>query len=162
MVGLSSERRGAALIDAVRRHAEAAQSIPLVLDSPHSGTAYPADFDHAAPRSLVRRAEDTMSVCPAPRFGAIDQHCSRALTSDPNWYVADIDTGSPTPGPGDAVAQNRAGSGCLAPRTAVCRCTHADSARPGVRQRIERYYDPSCRRRRGTRRAASRVRVFGI
>ena len=32
---------------------------PLVLDSPHSGTAYPDDFAHACPRELLRRAEDT-------------------------------------------------------------------------------------------------------
>jgi N-formylglutamate deformylase len=32
---------------------------PLVCDSPHSGTDYPADFDHAVPRALLRRGEDT-------------------------------------------------------------------------------------------------------
>ncbi|HZY17971.1 MAG TPA: N-formylglutamate amidohydrolase [Ramlibacter sp.] len=32
---------------------------PLVLDSPHSGTRYPADFDHACDRALLRTAEDT-------------------------------------------------------------------------------------------------------
>jgi N-formylglutamate deformylase len=34
-------------------------SIPLVLDSPHSGTNYPADFDHACPRPRLRQSEDT-------------------------------------------------------------------------------------------------------
>jgi N-formylglutamate deformylase len=34
-------------------------STPLVFDSPHSGTWYPADFDHACDRALLRRAEDT-------------------------------------------------------------------------------------------------------
>jgi N-formylglutamate deformylase len=32
---------------------------PLVLDSPHSGTAYPADFGHDCELALLRRAEDT-------------------------------------------------------------------------------------------------------
>ncbi len=32
---------------------------PLILDSPHSGTAYPDDFRHACERSVLRRAEDT-------------------------------------------------------------------------------------------------------
>jgi N-formylglutamate deformylase len=32
---------------------------PLVLDSPHSGTAYPADFGHACDMALLRQAEDT-------------------------------------------------------------------------------------------------------
>jgi N-formylglutamate deformylase len=32
---------------------------PFVLDSPHSGTWYPDDFEHACPRHELRRAEDT-------------------------------------------------------------------------------------------------------
>jgi N-formylglutamate amidohydrolase len=35
------------------------EPIALVLDSPHSGEWYPADFDHVPPREVVRRAEDT-------------------------------------------------------------------------------------------------------
>lgn len=31
---------------------------PLVLDSPHSGSDYPPDFDHVCERDLLRRAED--------------------------------------------------------------------------------------------------------
>ncbi|TWO73445.1 N-formylglutamate amidohydrolase [Caenimonas sedimenti] len=31
----------------------------LVFDSPHSGTCYPADFDHACDLAALRRAEDT-------------------------------------------------------------------------------------------------------
>lgn len=36
-----------------------AAPLPLVCDSPHSGTAYPADFGHAVPMSLLRRGEDS-------------------------------------------------------------------------------------------------------
>ena len=32
---------------------------PLVLDSPHSGTAYPADFGHDCDLAVLRQAEDT-------------------------------------------------------------------------------------------------------
>jgi N-formylglutamate deformylase len=32
---------------------------PLVFDSPHSGTSYPADFGHACDFALLRQAEDT-------------------------------------------------------------------------------------------------------
>jgi N-formylglutamate deformylase len=32
---------------------------PLVLDSPHSGVAYPADFGHACDLAVLRQAEDT-------------------------------------------------------------------------------------------------------
>jgi N-formylglutamate deformylase len=34
-------------------------ALPLVCDSPHSGTAYPADFGHDVPVALLRRGEDT-------------------------------------------------------------------------------------------------------
>ncbi len=39
--------------------APTAPAVPLVCDSPHSGTAYPADYGHAVPRALLRRGEDT-------------------------------------------------------------------------------------------------------
>lgn len=38
---------------------QAQQSIPLVLDSPHSGVTYPADFNHQADPAVLRQAEDT-------------------------------------------------------------------------------------------------------
>ena len=31
----------------------------IVVDSPHSGTAYPGDFDYACPLADLRGAEDT-------------------------------------------------------------------------------------------------------
>ena len=37
----------------------AAPSIPLVCDSPHSGTRYPVDFGHALAHHHLRRGEDT-------------------------------------------------------------------------------------------------------
>jgi N-formylglutamate deformylase len=40
-------------------HRPAAAPVPLVCDSPHSGTDYPADYDHAVSRALLRRGEDT-------------------------------------------------------------------------------------------------------
>ena len=36
-----------------------APAIALVCDSPHSGTHYPRDFEHAVPRELLRQGEDT-------------------------------------------------------------------------------------------------------
>lgn len=39
--------------------APTAAAIPLVCDSPHSGTQYPRDYGHAVPRELLRRGEDT-------------------------------------------------------------------------------------------------------
>jgi N-formylglutamate deformylase len=40
-------------------HGAGTQSVPLVFDSPHSGTDYPADFNHAADPLTLRHAEDT-------------------------------------------------------------------------------------------------------
>lgn len=49
------------------------EALPLVCDSPHSGTAYPEDFGHAVPLALLRRGEDTHVHelwCSAPAHGA--------------------------------------------------------------------------------------------
>ena len=35
------------------------QALPLIFDSPHSGTEYPDDFNHAADPLMLRHAEDT-------------------------------------------------------------------------------------------------------
>ena len=40
-------------------HPPQGEVLPLVCDSPHSGTAYPEDFGVAVPLSLLRRGEDT-------------------------------------------------------------------------------------------------------
>jgi N-formylglutamate deformylase len=80
---------------AYREHSPIVEPIALVLDSPHSGDDYPADFDHAPPRAEVRRAEDThvarLWAC-APRFGAtlFEATFPRAYI-DPNRSLADID-----------------------------------------------------------------------
>ena len=81
--------------DAVRQHELGGQPIPLVLDSPHSGTAYPDDFDHLPPRDVVRQAEDThveALYAAAPSIGAtlIEALFPRAYI-DPNRHRSDID-----------------------------------------------------------------------
>lgn len=51
----------------------AAQPLPLVVDSPHSGREYPINFAHACPRDALERAEDNYVddlIAAAPRFGA--------------------------------------------------------------------------------------------
>ena len=90
----------------LRRHDPKRAPLPLVLDSPHSGTDYPADFDHLPPRMLVRQAEDTFVgelYAIAPEIGAtlIEALFPRAYI-DPNRNVADIDQAllaEPWPGP---------------------------------------------------------------
>jgi N-formylglutamate deformylase len=83
------------VIDAVRRHEPNGTPIALVLDSPHSGTVYPDDFDHLPPRDLVRQAEDThveALYAAAPSLGAtlIEALFPRAYI-DPNRHRSDID-----------------------------------------------------------------------
>ena len=74
-----------------------APALPLVFDSPHSGTDYPADFEHLAPISAIRRAEDTFVdelYAAAPAHGAV---LLRALFPrsyvDPNRAAGDLDLG---------------------------------------------------------------------
>ncbi len=49
------------------------RQVPVVFDSPHSGVFYPDDFGHAAPRAILRMAEDThveALYAQAPAHGA--------------------------------------------------------------------------------------------
>jgi N-formylglutamate deformylase len=82
--------------DAVRRHDPRTAPIPLVLDSPHSGEIYPADFDHLPPRGVVRQAEDThvarlWSHAPAHGATLLEAQFPRAYI-DANRSLDDMDT----------------------------------------------------------------------
>ncbi|AEG92949.1 N-formylglutamate amidohydrolase [Ramlibacter tataouinensis] len=100
----------------------------LVLDSPHSGTAYPADFRHACALSELRRAEDThvdklYDFAPALGVAWIEALFPRSYL-DANRHPAEIDQSlldAPWPGeiatdPG-LLAKVRLGKGL------VWRCT---------------------------------------
>jgi len=69
--------------------------IPLVCDSPHSGTEYPADFGYAIPLSLLRQGEDTHVHDlwhHAPAVGATLIAASFPRTYiDPNRTLVDLD-----------------------------------------------------------------------
>jgi N-formylglutamate deformylase len=86
-------------------HAELA--LPLVCDSPHSGTHYPDDFGHAIPRAALRWAEDTHVErlwSAAPTLGAtmIQAHFPRSYV-DVNRGLHDLDaTMLDAPWPADA------------------------------------------------------------
>lgn len=50
-----------------------APAVPVIFDSPHSGTEYPADFDYVPPTWLIRMGEDTYVdelFASAPAHGA--------------------------------------------------------------------------------------------
>lgn len=88
------------------RHDPAAPRVPLVLDSPHSGTAYPDDFGARAPLEKLRQAEDTYVdelFGSAPSVGAtLLAACFPRAYIDPNRSLLDMDTAlleAPWPGP---------------------------------------------------------------
>ena len=94
--------------------------MPLVCDSPHSGTTYPEDFRHAVSRPVLRAAEDTHVEAlwgAAPTLGAtlLEAHFPRSYI-DLNRTLDDIDPALldgawPTPlSPGE---KTRIGSGLL-------------------------------------------------
>jgi N-formylglutamate amidohydrolase len=72
-----------------------APEVPLVFDSPHSGTEYPADFGYACPLEILRTSEDTHVddlYGEAPRHGAslIGALFPRSYI-DANRNLADVD-----------------------------------------------------------------------
>ena len=137
------------LHEAVRRH-DPREPIPLVLDSPHSGEAYPDDFDHAPPRALVRQAEDTHVARlwrAAPALGAtlIEARFPRAYI-DANRSLADIDPdllADPWPEPLSPSRKTQQGIGLVwrLARGGVPLYSRK-LASSEVRSRIDRYWRP--------------------
>jgi len=79
----------------LRLHAPVEPAVPLVFDSPHSGTDYPADFGAMAPVAELRAAEDTFDddlYGAAPGLGA-PLLCALfpRLYIDPNRAETDMD-----------------------------------------------------------------------
>src|SRR5437867_478142 len=72
-------------------------TLPLVLDSPHSGASYPEDFAYRCPLPVLRRAEDSYVdelFAAAPHYGAtlIGAVFPRSYI-DVNRAVDDVDPG---------------------------------------------------------------------
>jgi N-formylglutamate amidohydrolase len=127
-----------------------APEIPLIFDSPHSGTEYPADFRYACPLEILRRAEDTWVdelYAAAPAHGAtlIGALFPRSYL-DANRHPADIDEAlldAPWPGEVRPSEKTKRGQGLV-----------RRFARPGLRvydrklgvaemqHRIGTYYEP--------------------
>ena len=70
---------------------------PVVLDSPHSGTQYPPDFDYACDLATLRKAEDThveklYAFAPALGVAWIEAHFPRSYL-DANRNTTEVDFG---------------------------------------------------------------------
>ena len=124
---------------------------PLLLDSPHSGTTYPADFVAAVDREVLLDAVDTAVDTlfgAGPSLGAalLRAHFPRTYI-DPNRADDDIDAGlldGPWPGPLSPTEKTRRGNGLI-------RRTIGEDDRPlysrrlgvgEVQSRIRRYHAP--------------------
>jgi N-formylglutamate deformylase len=101
-------------------HEPSGRFVPLVLDSPHSGTEYPEDFRPAVPLAALRQAEDSLVddlYASAPSHGAtlIAARFPRSYI-DPNRSLFDIDTSlldGDWPGPAIASRKTQLGIGLI-------------------------------------------------
>jgi len=124
--------------------------LPLVLDSPHSGTEYPDDFRPAVALELLRQAEDSYVhelYASGPDHGAtlIAARFPRSYI-DPNRSLLDIDASlieGAWPGPAIATRKTELGIGLLwrvldSGQPIYARKLSVDE----VKQRIVKYHQP--------------------
>lgn len=125
-------------------------AVPVVFDSPHSGSVYPSDFDFAAPVEVMRRAEDAFVD---ELFAAAPAHGAALLAAlfprsyvDPNRHEHEIDTLLLNePWPHEIMSSHRSARGLGVVRRLV-RATVAVYDRrlsvSEVQSRIARYHRP--------------------
>jgi N-formylglutamate deformylase len=142
----ASPGRGEAVV-VIRPSASAA--LPIVIDSPHSGTQYPPDFGYSAPFELLRRGEDLYVdrlYEHAPRFGAtfVSANFPRAYI-DPNRLLTDIDEAlldAPWPGEVAAGPKTKLGVGLIWRLLGDVPIYQRKLSVAEVQARIERCYRP--------------------
>lgn len=96
------------------------EALPLICDSPHSGTKYPDDFKYAVPFELLRAGEDTdvhvlWESLPSVGATLLAAEFPRAYI-DPNRDIEDIDAGmlaEPWPTPLSPSEKTRLGIGLI-------------------------------------------------
>lgn len=125
--------------------------LPIVCDSPHSGTVYPEDFDASVPLALLRRGEDTHVEAlwaDAPRHGATLIAATFPRTYiDPNRSLTDLDPAMlSAPWPGEALApgpKSKLGFGLVWSRLSAERPIYERALSPAeVQGRIDRCWRP--------------------
>jgi N-formylglutamate amidohydrolase len=144
------ERNPDDMSDAFTLAAPSGPMVPLVLDSPHSGTEYPEDFLFGVTLEELRQAEDSYvhelyDRGPAAGATLIAARFPRSYI-DPNRSLLDIDTSlldAPWPGPAIATRKTELGIGLI--------WRVLDSGEPiyarklsveEVKHRIVRYHQP--------------------
>lgn len=124
--------------------------VPLVLDSPHSGTDYPGDFRPAVALDILREAEDAFVdelFAGGPALGAtlIVAHFPRSYI-DPNRSLLDIDASlmdAPWPGPAIPSRKTDLGIGLIWRLLDSGEAIYARKLSvEEVKQRIVRYHQP--------------------
>lgn len=124
------------------------EPLPLVFDSPHSGTAFPSDFRTALDHTLLLRTSDLFVgqlFEPAVRMRAtlLEAHFPRAYI-DVNRAVDDLDSALLAPGfdgPLDPGPKSALGKGLIWRLAAGGRDIYAARlSASAVRHRIDRYY----------------------
>jgi N-formylglutamate deformylase len=131
-------------------HAPVDRFVPLVLDSPHSGTTYPEDFRPAVAMEALRQCEDAFVdelYSAGPSLGAtlITASFPRSYI-DPNRSILDLDTSlldGAWPGPAIRSRKTELGIGLIwrildSGETIYARKLSVDE----VKQRIVRYHQP--------------------
>ncbi|WP_158044572.1 N-formylglutamate amidohydrolase [Skermanella pratensis] len=134
--------------DVLVRDDPVGQAVPLVLDSPHSGSVYPRDFNFVCPLLALRQAEDTYVdelVSAAPEAGAtlIAALFPRSYI-DVNRAIDDIEPellDGPWPEPLSPSDKSKAGMGLI---RRLCKpgipMYDGRLPVPHVAERIDRYY----------------------
>jgi N-formylglutamate amidohydrolase len=125
------------------------RALPVVFDSPHSGNIYPADFEHALERELLRRAEDAFVdelYAAAPHHGAT---LLRALFPrsyiDPNRRSDDIDESllaEPWPHPLQPGPKVKLGIGLIRKKEVAGHIYDRKLYVEEIQRRIKTYYQP--------------------
>lgn len=130
---------------------DAAAALPLVCDSPHSGTDYPADFGYAVATADLRRCEDTHVHWlwgAVPQAGGTLVHATFPRSYiDPNRDVQDINPAmlaDAWPGPTTPTARTlELGMGLVATHTPARQPIYARRlSAQEVAHRIEHYWRP--------------------
>jgi N-formylglutamate deformylase len=130
-------------------HVPVTGALPIVIDSPHSGSAYPADFAYSAPFELLRRGEDLYVdrlYAGAPRHGAtlVAAHFPRTYI-DPNRLLTDLDTAlldAPWPGEVASGPKTRLGIGLIWRLLGKVPIYQRKLSVAEVQRRIEQCYRP--------------------